>query len=62
MHRRRGASRLKAYPSAVEQLRRQWPAGQGDGLLDSLDKDGQPTAYLFRCRVCDTHLAHAEVT
>ncbi|MEU9150741.1 CbrC family protein [Streptomyces sp. NPDC048417] len=59
---RAGAGELKAYPSAVEYLRRQWPSGQADGLLDSLDKDGRPTAYLFRCRVCDVHLAHADFT
>ncbi|MFG3018148.1 CbrC family protein [Streptomyces sp. NPDC048254] len=40
----------------------QWPAGQGDGLLDSLDKDGPPTAHLFRCRVCGVHLACADFT
>ncbi|MFK0155099.1 CbrC family protein [Streptomyces sp. NPDC090493] len=57
-----GARELAAYPSAVEHLRREWPAGQADGLLDSLDKDGSPTAYLFRCRACGIHLAYADFT
>jgi uncharacterized protein CbrC (UPF0167 family) len=62
-----GARELEAYPDAVGHLRRtcsewQWSADQIDAFLDSLDKDDQPTAYLFRCRVCATHLAYADFT
>ncbi|MFF3460152.1 CbrC family protein [Streptomyces sp. NPDC002730] len=31
-----------------------WPPTQVEHYLDSLKKDGQPTAYLFQCRVCAT--------
>jgi len=57
-----GAEELERYPDAVEHLRRQWPDEHVDGFLTALDKDGGPTAYLFRCRVCATHLAYADVT
>ncbi|MFE2971272.1 CbrC family protein [Streptomyces sp. NPDC059340] len=30
--------------------------------LGTLDRDGQLTAYLFRCRVCATHLAYSDLT
>ena len=62
-----GTKELTAYPDAVDHLRRQcaawkWPPGQVEDFLGSLDKDGGPTAYLFRCRVCETHLAYADFT
>ncbi|MFJ5308612.1 CbrC family protein [Streptomyces sp. NPDC088350] len=62
-----GTKELTAYPDAVDHLRRQcaawkWPPGQVEEFLGSLDKDGGPTAYLFRCRVCETHLAYADFT
>lgn len=62
-----GARELKAYPDAVDHLRREcaewkWPPEQIEDFLGSLDKDDQPTAYLFRCRVCDTHLVYADFT
>jgi uncharacterized protein CbrC (UPF0167 family) len=46
----------------VEHLRRQGPQDGFESVLASLDKDGQPTAYLFRCRACATHLAYADFT
>ncbi|MFK4101372.1 CbrC family protein [Streptomyces sp. NPDC019531] len=57
-----GARELKEHPDAVDHLRAQWPDHRFDGFLASLDKDDQPTAYLFRCRVCATHLAYADFT
>ncbi|MFJ4202695.1 CbrC family protein [Streptomyces sviceus] len=39
-----------------------WPPDEVEDFLRSLDKDDQPTAYLFRRRVCATHLAHADFT
>ncbi|WP_416960147.1 CbrC family protein [Streptomyces sp. Agncl-13] len=62
-----GTKELRAYPDAVDHLRRQcaewtWPPGRVEDFLGSLDKDGGPTAYLFRCRVCETHLAYADFT
>ncbi|WP_405527274.1 CbrC family protein [Streptomyces canus] len=57
-----GAKELEKYPDAVDHLRQQWPDDRFDDFLGSLDKDDQPTAYLFRCRACATHLAYADFT
>jgi uncharacterized protein len=51
----------------MEALRREangWgrPPADIEHHLGSLTKNGQPTAYLFRCRVCETHLAYADFT
>jgi uncharacterized protein CbrC (UPF0167 family) len=65
---RAGARELASYPDVLESLRRDvrtwgWPGHQIDDFLDSLDSNGQPTAYLFRCRrTCATHLAYADFT
>ncbi|UJB46280.1 CbrC family protein [Streptomyces sp. A1-5] len=62
-----GAAELEDYPDAVEVLRQEasswgWSAAQVEDYLNALDKDGQPTAYLFRCRACATHLAYSDFT
>ncbi|MFC9670662.1 CbrC family protein [Streptomyces sp. NPDC056949] len=62
-----GAGELAAHPDALETLRREArdegrPADQVEHYPSSLDKDGQPTAYLFRCRVCAIHLAYSDFT
>ncbi len=62
-----GSKELEAYPDAVEVLRHEhdeygWPPEQVEGYLESLDKDDQPTAYLFECRHCGTHLAYSDFT
>ncbi|MFK0295613.1 CbrC family protein [Streptomyces sp. NPDC090442] len=62
-----GAAELAPFPDALEMLRRElseweWPTDQVEHYLSSLDKNGQPTAYLFRCRVCATHLAYSDFT
>ncbi|MFF1719079.1 CbrC family protein [Streptomyces sviceus] len=57
-----GAKELEKYPDAVDHLRQRWPDDRFYDFLASLDKDDQPTAYLFRCRVCATHLAYADFT
>ncbi|PWU59122.1 hypothetical protein DLE60_18120 [Micromonospora globispora] len=62
-----GAGELAAFPEAVEHLRSDltghgWPADQVEWYLQALSKDGQPTAYLFRCRHCGTHLAYSDST
>jgi uncharacterized protein CbrC (UPF0167 family) len=62
-----GARELADIPDAIEALREeggsfQWPAEQIGEYIDSLDKDGQPTAYLFRCHVCGMHLAYSDFT
>lgn len=38
-----------------------WPAGRIEKLLSSLDKRGEPTAYLFRRLHCGTHLAYWDI-
>ncbi|GGU87107.1 UPF0167 protein [Streptomyces albospinus] len=62
-----GAAELVEFPDVVETLRQEasgwdWPPQNVEHYLASLDKDGQPTAYLFRCRVCATHLAYSDFT
>lgn len=34
--------------------------GAARQLLDSLDRDGGPTAYVFQCRTCSRHLAYID--
>ncbi|WP_009995348.1 CbrC family protein [Streptomyces clavuligerus] len=60
-----GAAELAAFPDALRLLRAQadawgWPDDQVEHHLASLHRDGDPTAYLFRCRHCATHLAYAD--
>ncbi|WP_189914518.1 CbrC family protein [Kitasatospora xanthocidica] len=60
-----GAAELLERPEAWASVRQEL----GDGLQDSWraeqylmasSKNGQPTAYLFQCRVCGAHLAYAD--
>jgi uncharacterized protein CbrC (UPF0167 family) len=39
-----------------------WPPEQLDEYLHALDKDGEATAYLFRCRHCGAHLAYSDMS
>lgn len=62
-----GAKELQAYPDAVEMLRHEhdeygWPEEQVEQYLSAMDKDGQPTGYLFECRHCGTRLAYSDFT
>jgi uncharacterized protein CbrC (UPF0167 family) len=62
-----GVAELAALPDAVEHLRQgmsewNWPPVDVEHFLASLTKEGQPTAYVFRCRICATHLAYADFT
>jgi uncharacterized protein CbrC (UPF0167 family) len=66
--RRVGAAGLTAHPDAVEYLRLdlEWPRRRSpeafDRFLAAVDADGQPTAYLFKCRTCGEFLAYADCT
>ncbi|MGW1158509.1 CbrC family protein [Streptomyces sp. NPDC002513] len=55
---RAGAGELADHPEAAQSLR----DALGETFFASLDADGQPTAYLFRCRSCAQHLAYADFT
>ncbi|WP_370424097.1 CbrC family protein (plasmid) [Streptomyces sp. QH1-20] len=60
-----GAAELAAHPDALETLQAEtagwgWPPDQAEHYLSSLDKDDQPTAYLFRCRSCAAYLAYSD--
>lgn len=62
-----GAAELAAYPDALAFLRGEiaswgWAVADIARYLAALHRDGQPTAYLFRCRVCGAHLAHSDFT
>ncbi|WP_459707861.1 CbrC family protein [Actinophytocola sp. KF-1] len=54
---RAGAAGLAAHPD----LESDFPLDDAR-FLAALDEDGPPTAYLFRCRRCGTHLAYADST
>ncbi len=53
-----GAAELAGLPDALASLRQE-SAGT-EQILDTLTRDGRPTAYLFRCLTCGTHLAYAD--
>jgi uncharacterized protein CbrC (UPF0167 family) len=60
-----GWKELQQHPDALDMLRRDaddygWSPADLDRYLESLDKDGEPTAYLFRCTRCGTHLAYSD--
>ena len=57
---------LDSLPDAVASIQAQvssWglDPDEVDALVGSLDVDGSPTAYLFRCLHCGTHLAYADM-
>lgn len=37
-----------------------WPPEEVDRYIDSLDRNGMPTAYLFRCAHCGTYLGYSD--
>jgi uncharacterized protein len=60
-----GANELLAWPDAAETVRddlaaHRWPAGQIEEFLQALNTTDSPTAYVFRCLRCETHLAYAD--
>lgn len=62
---RAGWSDVESRPDAIEALRREhaglgWKPEQVEEYLRDLDKDGSPTAYLFKCRHCGVHLAYSD--
>ncbi|MFI6806358.1 CbrC family protein [Streptomyces luteogriseus] len=61
-----GRAEFELHPDALECLRREyagvWSPDEVEHFLTSLDRDGPPSAYLFRCRACGTHLAYADFT
>jgi uncharacterized protein CbrC (UPF0167 family) len=64
---RAGSEELEPHPDAFEMLRREgeargWDSDQIERYIGALDKDGEATAYLFRCRHCGTHLAYSDVS
>lgn len=61
-----GYAELTPYPDAVDSLRDAcrrygWPEERVEGFLRRLDKEGEPTAYLFRCPHCGRHLAYWDI-
>jgi uncharacterized protein CbrC (UPF0167 family) len=62
-----GRAELEPYPDALDVLRHEhegygWSEEEAAEYVDALEKDGQPTAYLFECRHCGTHLAYSDFT
>lgn len=58
-----GIEELRAHPDALEMIRSEYadPRAQRQ-FLEALHAEGNPTAYLFRCRACGEHLAYADGT
>jgi uncharacterized protein len=61
------AKELAQYPGAIESLRAEvaefhWDTKLVDDYLSRLDRNGQPTAYVFRCQRCGLHLAYSDFT
>ena len=62
---RAGRAELEPHPDAIDMIRREgeengWDANEIADYIGALDKDGEPAAYLFRCRHCGTHLAYSD--
>ena len=59
-----GRRELDPYPDAIEVLLHEhgWTAEDSHAYVNSLTASGQPTAYLFRCLNCGTHLAFSDFT
>jgi uncharacterized protein CbrC (UPF0167 family) len=60
-----GWAELQSHPDAVESLRQEHgadarPAEEVDEHLTALEKEGEATAYLFRCRHCGRQLAYSD--
>ncbi|GIF64607.1 UPF0167 protein [Asanoa ishikariensis] len=57
-----GYRELAAHPDAVDMIRADlrrsgWAEQYAEDFIRSLDRTGEPTAYLFRCLRCGAHLA-----
>jgi uncharacterized protein len=57
-----GYSELEQHPDALDMIRDElrqhgWPSEEIERFLPGFDRTGEPTAYLFRCLHCGTHLA-----
>jgi len=60
-----GRDEIEAHPGALESLmgelaEHDWSSDEVEEYLSGLSKTASPTAYLFRCRSCETHLACAD--
>ena len=60
-----GWDELEDRPDALAAVRGEhvahgWTPDQIEDYVRGLAKDGGSTAYLFRCRVCGTHLAYSD--
>lgn len=62
---RAGRQELAAYPGVLDMLIHEhdeygWTEGEAMAYIDSLDVNGDATAYVFRCLVCGAHLAFSD--
>ncbi|MBC9712561.1 CbrC family protein [Streptomyces sp. TRM66268-LWL] len=61
-----GYRELQAFPEALAMLREDhqrygWTQPESEDFLRSLDREGEPTAYLFRCLHCGMGLASWDI-
>src|SRR5262249_44294940 len=62
-----GRTELDPYADAMEVLLHEydafgWTTEDSQDYVNRLTTSGQPTAYLFRCLHCGTHLAYSDYT
>ncbi|MGY4959863.1 CbrC family protein [Streptomyces sp. 900105245] len=62
-----GTAELAMFPDALQALRSEvgacgWSAEAVESYLGALDKDSQPTGYLFMCHTCGRYMASADFT
>jgi uncharacterized protein len=60
-----GREELEAHPGALESLLSElaeldWSSDEVEEYVSALSKTGSPTAYLFRCLSCETHIAYSD--
>ena len=64
---RAGSEELRAVPGALEMVLHEnddlgWSTEQVRDYVEALHRDGDATAYLFRCLHCARHLAYTDMS
>lgn len=64
---RAGFEELREHPDAIEMLLREhdefgWTPEKSKAYVEALHRDGDATAYLFRCLHCDRHIAYSDMS
>lgn len=62
-----GYSELTAHPDALDMVLHEhdaygWTEEESSAFVHGLHRDGDATAYLFRCLHCGAHLAYSDMS